>query len=98
MNADRILVVEGGEVIEQGSHNELVRAKGRYADLWAKQVFIRPEDKSGINGAVINDLSSEQTQNEVTKVCEQKPDEVAEDGEAKPEVGEDDADKDSSLH
>jgi ATP-binding cassette subfamily B protein len=35
--ADRILVIEGGEVIEQGSHDELVAAKARYAHLFALQ-------------------------------------------------------------
>ncbi|EME20955.1 ABC transporter ATP-binding protein [Rhodococcus triatomae] len=32
--ADRVLVLEHGEVVEQGSHDELVRAGGRYARLW----------------------------------------------------------------
>ncbi|WP_420038958.1 ABC transporter ATP-binding protein [Gordonia sp. MP11Mi] len=33
-DADRILVVEGGRVIESGSHVELVDAGGRYAELY----------------------------------------------------------------
>ncbi|MCF8587037.1 ABC transporter ATP-binding protein [Gordonia liuliyuniae] len=33
-DADRILVVEGGRVIESGSHVELVDADGRYAELY----------------------------------------------------------------
>jgi ATP-binding cassette subfamily B protein len=32
--ADRILVLAGGQVVEDGSHHELVRAGGRYALLW----------------------------------------------------------------
>lgn len=35
--ADRILVLEGGRVVEQGSHDELVAAGGRYARLFALQ-------------------------------------------------------------
>ncbi|HEX8763040.1 MAG TPA: ABC transporter ATP-binding protein [Candidatus Saccharimonadales bacterium] len=34
---DRILVMEAGEIIEQGSHAELVNANGTYAQLWAHQ-------------------------------------------------------------
>ena len=32
--ADRILVVEEGEIVEQGSHNELLEKGGRYASLY----------------------------------------------------------------
>lgn len=74
MNADRIIVVENGEIIEQGSHNELIVASGRYADLWSKQVFVRPNDAAkeaegaAAGGGIVNDLSTEQTQTELSKV------------------------------
>lgn len=42
MQSDRILVVIDGEIIEEGSHQELIRAKGKYYDLWSKQVFVEP--------------------------------------------------------
>ncbi len=35
--ADRIIVVEGGKIIEQGTHTSLINAKGRYAELFALQ-------------------------------------------------------------
>ncbi|MBE5767372.1 MAG: ABC transporter ATP-binding protein [Clostridiales bacterium] len=35
--ADRILVIQGGEVIEEGSHKELLRQKGYYYNLYANQ-------------------------------------------------------------
>ena len=40
MNADRIAVLEGGEVVEVGSHDELIEAGGAYARLyrsWSEQ-------------------------------------------------------------
>ncbi len=33
-NADQIIVVEGGSVIEIGSHNELIQGNGLYARMW----------------------------------------------------------------
>jgi subfamily B ATP-binding cassette protein HlyB/CyaB len=36
-NADRIVVIEQGRLIEDGSHETLLRAGGRYAKLWRLQ-------------------------------------------------------------
>ncbi|MBL4656998.1 MAG: ATP-binding cassette domain-containing protein, partial [Flavobacteriales bacterium] len=36
-NADQILVVEGGEIVERGSHDELIDKKGRYFELFTYQ-------------------------------------------------------------
>ena len=35
--ADRIAVIEGGQIIELGSHRELMAAKGHYYDLYRQQ-------------------------------------------------------------
>jgi len=35
--ADRILVLEGGRIAEQGHHNELLLSKGRYAEMFELQ-------------------------------------------------------------
>jgi ABC-type multidrug transport system fused ATPase/permease subunit len=34
-DADRVAVVDGGRIVELGSHDELVAAGGEYASLWA---------------------------------------------------------------
>ncbi|MSU75500.1 MAG: ABC transporter ATP-binding protein [Candidatus Magasanikbacteria bacterium] len=34
---DRILVIEGGSIIEEGSFDELYKKRGRFFDLWEKQ-------------------------------------------------------------
>jgi ATP-binding cassette subfamily B protein len=34
---DRIIVMSNGEIVEEGSHKELLKAKGAYAKLWARQ-------------------------------------------------------------
>ncbi|WP_216602824.1 ABC transporter ATP-binding protein/permease [Ruegeria sp. HKCCD4884] len=35
--ADQIVVLEAGEIIEQGSHDQLLARSGRYAQLWNRQ-------------------------------------------------------------
>ena len=36
-DADRILVLDHGKLAEAGSHAELLRRDGLYADMWARQ-------------------------------------------------------------
>ncbi len=35
VNADKIIVLDAGKVVEEGTHDELVRAGGLYARMWA---------------------------------------------------------------
>ena len=34
---DRLIIMDNGKIIEQGSHQSLLNNKGLYADLWARQ-------------------------------------------------------------
>lgn len=34
---DRIIVMDNGKIVEEGSHAELLKKKGRYAELWTHQ-------------------------------------------------------------
>eukprot|EP01090_Pellita_catalonica_P002003 TRINITY_DN11691_c0_g1_i2.p1 TRINITY_DN11691_c0_g1~~TRINITY_DN11691_c0_g1_i2.p1 ORF type:complete len:678 (+),score=76.37 TRINITY_DN11691_c0_g1_i2:44-2077(+) len=40
VDADKILVMADGKVAEEGTHDELVRRNGIYADMWSKQQSI----------------------------------------------------------
>lgn len=53
-SSDQILVVEAGEIVERGTHDELIRLDGRYKQLYDKQyrfeqnLFVNPgEDFTG---------------------------------------------------
>ena len=39
-NADKIIVLEKGEIVEQGTHEDLFEKKGRYFDLYTRQAKI----------------------------------------------------------
>jgi len=38
-NANKIIVLEDGKIIQQGTHNELVNSEGYYKELYAKQLL-----------------------------------------------------------
>jgi ABC-type transport system involved in Fe-S cluster assembly fused permease/ATPase subunit len=44
VKADQICVLEKGQIVEQGNHQELLERKGIYASLWRQQV--NTENKS----------------------------------------------------
>ena len=49
-NSDSIIVIDGGEVVEQGPHEELIRNNGRYTSLYKRQAVdsVQPgEDAAG---------------------------------------------------
>jgi ABC-type multidrug transport system ATPase subunit len=75
MRADRILVVMNGEIIEEGSHEDLIHSQGKYHDLWSKQIFVKPANESSRSRSpgkrdadIINDLSPGRQTAELAKV------------------------------
>jgi len=38
--ADRILVLDQGEIIEQGTHEELMKLNGAYREIYDKQLLV----------------------------------------------------------
>jgi ATP-binding cassette, subfamily B, bacterial len=43
-HADRIVVMEGGRIVESGHHDDLLRRRGVYANLWRVQAGLRPNE------------------------------------------------------
>ena len=43
---DRLVIMDGGRIVEQGTHHELLRRGGLYADMWSRQAggFVARED------------------------------------------------------
>lgn len=73
MNADLIVVIEKGKIVEQGSHEQLIFKRGRYEDLWSKQAFLKPhkytedQGKDPDTGGIANGLSADKTAAEPSK-------------------------------
>jgi len=46
-NADVIIALDDGDLVEQGNHDELLAAEGLYADLYHRQFYVPSEERSG---------------------------------------------------
>ena len=51
-SADRIMVLDGGELVEHGTHEELVETDGIYRQLWETQMLQRV--RAGVARAAIS--------------------------------------------
>jgi len=52
-HADRILVLDHGRLVEQGSHDALVVAGGLYAEMWRSQTQLRSERKVKVDPVLV---------------------------------------------
>lgn len=43
VGADRILVIDGGRLVQQGRHADLIRVEGRYRAMWHAQSGAYPD-------------------------------------------------------
>ena len=43
-NADQVLVIMDHEIVERGTHEELLARRGRYYDLYMSNTLARPEE------------------------------------------------------
>ena len=50
---DRLIIMDAGRIVEEGTHDELVKKGGLYADLWSHQSggFLASEDLSAVPAA-----------------------------------------------
>lgn len=48
MRCDKIYVMENGQIIEQGSHNELIAQESKYSNLWKEQIPVKDSEVNKI--------------------------------------------------
>lgn len=48
MRCDKIYVMENGQIIEQGSHNELIAQESKYSKLWKEQIPVKDSEVNNI--------------------------------------------------
>lgn len=54
--ADKIYFMENGQIVEQGTHDELILQSGKYADMFDLQAkYYRDDTEAALNGRCINE-------------------------------------------
>ncbi len=48
VEADKIVVLEEGRVVEQGTHDELLKLAGRYSQMWQRQLADEEEEQAAV--------------------------------------------------
>lgn len=61
-HADLILVIQDGEIVERGTHDELFEKKGKYVTLWSKQLS---KDVAAREVPVLIEIEGEHDENSV---------------------------------
>ena len=63
--ADRICYIENGKIVEEGTHEELMRANGKYASMYQLQASLYEKDS---NEATINETTSKMNVEKTTRL------------------------------
>jgi ATP-binding cassette subfamily B multidrug efflux pump len=60
---DRLIVLEAGRIVEQGSHTQLLQQGGHYAKLWSHQSggFLTDDVDDGVTGSALGPAPAEAT-------------------------------------
>jgi len=72
-SADRILVINKGHVIEDGSHQELMQQQGHYYQLYTKQFHEEERTQALIDLGVVKATAGSETKGEEEKPYEEEP-------------------------
>lgn len=72
MNADLIIVIKDGGILEKGNHDQLIEQKGKYYQLWSKQMKT-DGPKPGVDPkelTMVNDLSPKSREEELKRALQ----------------------------